>query len=179
MLTRPAAGAERLAAEEKAAAALFKLIEEAPADPLSFRVLTELLALSDPSIHKKAGALMVEHHLKDPRTAAFLTQTGLRALAPDDFFERLLKQDQVSSHRARACVVLANRTYHRAKLSRARDEIVRAIIFNERLKREFPKELMSDFLSAEGVAQTRAAAVIADMRLREIQTRWLAPPRRK
>ena len=76
-------------------------------------------------------------------------------------------------------MVLANRTYHRAKLSRAKDEIVRAIIFNERLKREFPKELMSDFLSAEGVAQTRAAAVIADMRLLEIQTRWLAPPERK
>src|SRR5262249_1360364 len=86
-LKRPGYDKITHAAEDKAAEDVFKLIEEAPADPVAYRFLTELLAMHNPATTKKASELLVKHHLKDSRVAAFFKFALTRARASDHLFE--------------------------------------------------------------------------------------------
>jgi peroxiredoxin len=187
LLNRPAASDNLRAEEQKAAETIFKLVEEAPADRVSFRFLTALMGMSTPAVYTKASDWMLKHHGKETKFKGFLNYPGLRGKAPDYLFEQLLEQKELREFHAQACIILANRNYHRAKdtrektgakLVRDKESAAAAIKYHERLKKDFPKEPMSDFLLGIGATTSpKAAAVIAEERLTEMRSVWVGLPR--
>jgi WD40 repeat protein len=166
-LKRPAGDAQQHAAEEQAAAAIFKLVEEAPMDRQSFKFLTELMAMSNPEVCKQAAAGMIKHHLKNPEFKVFLDEPLFRAKAPDDLFERLLELKDVSEFHARSCIILANRSYHRAKRFTDKEATAAAIKHLERLRKDFPSKRMWDPFPINPPFGTSGQA--AEVRLKELR----------
>jgi WD40 repeat protein/peroxiredoxin len=187
-LIRPAPNDKDRAAEEKASGEIFKLIEEAPADRLSFHFLMELMAMRTPEVYKKASDWMLKHHRKELRFKNVLVLPGLRGKAPDYFFEQLLEQKEMLDLHAQACFILADRNYHRAKQTREmtgakmvrdKESLDAAVKYHERLKKDFPNEPTSDFL-AGGIGNPgsrKLAGALSDERLTEMRTVWVGLPR--
>jgi hypothetical protein len=173
-LKRPAGDEQQLAVEGKAAAEIFKLVEEAPADRQSFKYLTELMMMSNPEVYRKAAEWMVKHHLKSQKFKAFLEEPMLRARTPDDLFERLLESKDAAEFHAKACIILANRSYHRARRFPDNSATAVAIKHLERLRKDFPSERMWDPFPIKADPFLRTAGQAADARLKELRA---APPR--
>src|SRR5262249_3527867 len=135
---------------------------------------------------------MIKHHGKEAKFMGFLfmgflSSPGLRATAPDYLYEQIMDKKDMPDFHGRACVILANRNYYRAKDTREKTgaklvndkkAAAAAIKYHERLKKDFPNESMLDFLLRTGAATyPKAAAVIAEERLTEMRSVWVGLPR--
>ena len=129
-------------------------------------------AVVSPEVKEKVPVIpkKVEKVFKNPAIKGLLESAGLRARAPDDLFERLLQQQDVTELQAQACFILANRNYYRVKRAPDPDTVARAIKYHERLSQDFPNTLFNDFILPGASRRGRMIAVQRLKELRNVQT---------
>jgi peroxiredoxin len=114
--------------------------------------------------------VFVKHHIRSPRLESFISGFPFHGQPPAGFLELVLEQQEAPAHRVRACAMLADLAYRKARDLEDREATAAAEKYNRLLKKENAGEnLGTEFNNVP-------AGKFADDRLAEMSRFWLGRP---